>query len=141
MGIRQKISRLNNALGFEETENERLENILTASYSDVLTPADTLTSLAPQNKIVSKSYSALLLNPRKRCCRQLSHNVTLTTPPADRSCQLQYDGVAISRDRKHAKHPINGFSTPSTDNSKACVINATHNRDAYVTKSATSRYL
>ncbi|KZV44712.1 hypothetical protein F511_36547 [Dorcoceras hygrometricum] len=44
-----------------------------------------------------------------RCCRQISHNVTLTTP-------------------------TNGFSTPSTDNRKACVINATHNKDAYVSQ-------
>ncbi|KZV24463.1 pentatricopeptide repeat-containing protein chloroplastic [Dorcoceras hygrometricum] len=110
-------------LGATTETNQRLgpqnDVASTNPNDDVLYPLQELSAdryksaVASQNVTVSKSYTALLLKSSKRCCRQISHNVTLTTP-------------------------TNGFSTPSTDNRKACVINATHNRDAYVNISATS---
>ncbi|KZV50227.1 far upstream element-binding protein 1-like [Dorcoceras hygrometricum] len=60
-----------------------------------------LSKMSPFRNPIARSC----LNPRKRCCRQISHNVTLTTPPADRPCQPQYDSVSIPRDTKRAKKP------------------------------------
>ncbi|KZV54691.1 plant intracell Ras-group-related LRR protein 7 [Dorcoceras hygrometricum] len=50
----------------------------------------------------------------KRCCRQISHNVTLTAPPADRPCQPQYDSVSIPRDTKRAKLPTEKLTSATS---------------------------
>ncbi|KZV18671.1 cyclic pyranopterin monophosphate synthase accessory protein, mitochondrial-like [Dorcoceras hygrometricum] len=118
-------------------KRSRIGYVILSSSSWALQPkAITSQRLGPQNDVDSTNPNDDVLYPLQelsadRYKSTISHNVTLTTPPADRPCQPQYDSISIPRDTKRAKQPTakltSATSMPTYSMTSSNLLPISHN--------------